>query len=107
MQDVEIRGKMIRKWDKVVLWYASGNRDEEHFEDADRFQIERENARTHLAFGYGIHRCVGSRLAEMQLQILWEEILKRFSRIEVTGQPQYLNSNFIRGITDLPVTLYE
>ena len=107
MQDVEIRGKTIRKWDKVVLWYASGNRDEEHFEDADRFQIERKNARAHLAFGYGIHRCVGSRLAEMQLQILWEEILKRFSRIEVTGQPKYLNSNFIRGITDLPVTLYE
>ena len=107
MQDVEIHGKTVKKWDKLVLWYVSGNRDEDHFESADEFKIDRENARKHLSFGYGIHRCVGSRLAEMQLQILWEEILKRFSRIEVTGQPQYLNSNFIRGITELPVAVHE
>ena len=103
MQDTEIRGQKIAKWDKVCIWYLSGNRDEEVFPDGDRFMIGRENARQQMGFGFGIHRCIGYRLAELQLKILWEEILARFSDVEVVGEPKYLNSSFIRGITELPV----
>ena len=106
-EDVEIRGRTIKKWDKVAIWYLSGNRDAAHFDDADQVVIDRPNARQHLAFGYGIHRCLGNRLAEMQLRILWEEILARFEHVEVVGEPKYLNSSFIRGITELPVRLQE
>lgn len=106
MEDVEIRGQRIKKWDKVVMWYLSGNRDAESIPNADQFLIDRPNARQHLSFGFGIHRCIGNRLGEMQLRIIWEEILKRFSRVEVTGAPSYLKSSFIRGITDLPVTVH-
>ncbi len=105
--DTEIRGQQIRKWDKVCIWYLSGNRDDERIPEPDRFQIDRPNVRSHLAFGFGIHRCLGNRLAEMQLQIVWEEILERFSDVEVVGEPKYLFSNFIRGITDLPVQVRE
>ena len=102
---VELGGKQINPGDKVVMWYISGNRDETAIENADRFIIDRQNPRQHLSFGYGIHRCVGNRLGEMQLNVLWEEIMKRFDKIDVTGTPKYLNSNFIHGITDLPVTI--
>jgi cytochrome P450 len=105
-QDTELGGKTIRKGDKVVMWYISGNRDEEVFEDADKLVIDRPNARQHVAFGYGIHRCMGNRLAEMQLRILWEEIQKRFSFVELVGEPRRLPNNFIRGIADLPVRLH-
>ena len=77
LEDVEFGGKIIRKGDKVVMWYISGNRDEEAIEEPDRFIIDRARPRQHLSFGFGIHRCVGNRLAEMQLKILWEEILER------------------------------
>lgn len=107
MEDVEIRGQTIKKWDKVAIWYLSGNRDEDHFADANRLIIDRPNARQHLSFGYGIHRCLGNRLAEMQLTILWDEIMKRFAEVEVVGEAKYLNSSFIRGITDLPVRVHE
>ena len=107
MADVEIGGQQIRKMDKLAIWYLSGNRDESHFADADRLIIDRPNVRQHLAFGYGIHRCLGNRLAEMQLKILWEEIMARFSHVEVVGDPRYLNSSFIRGITDLPVRVHD
>ena len=107
MADTEIRGKRIRKWDKLCIWYLSGNRDEARIPDPNRFSIERPHVRTHLAFGFGIHRCLGNRLAEMQLGIIWEEILKRFREVEVVGEPKYLYSNFIRGITDLPVRVRE
>ncbi len=103
MSDTELRGQKIRKWDKVCMWYVSGNRDEERLPAANQFIIDRPNPRQHLAFGFGIHRCLGNRLAEMQLRVIWEEILKRFSKVEVVGEPKWLNSNFIRGITDLPV----
>lgn len=105
MQDVELGGKQIKKWDKVVMWYISGNRDESEIERANEFIIDRDNPRKHLSFGFGIHRCVGNRLAEMQLNILWEEILKRFDRIEVVGEPVYLRSSFIHGIRELPVRI--
>lgn len=105
MTDVEIGGKLIKRDDKVVMWYLSGNRDESEIENANQFIIDRDNPRKHLSFGFGIHRCVGNRLAEMQLNILWEEIIKRFDRIDVVGEPKYLRSNFIRGIRELPVSI--
>jgi cytochrome P450 len=101
----EIGGKPIRDGDKVVMWYISGNRDEEAIERANEFIIDRARPNQHLSFGIGIHRCVGNRLAEMQLQILWEEILKRRMTIEAMGEPRRVYANFIRGIEALPVRI--
>ena len=106
-QDLELGGKLIKKDDRVCMWYISGNRDEDIIDNASEFIIDRHNPRQHTAFGYGVHRCVGNRLAEMQLRVIWEEILKRFGKIEVTSEPILLASNFIHGIRDLPVTLRE
>ena len=106
LRDVEFRGARIAKGDRVVMWYVSGNRDERVFQDPDRLIIDRDNARRHVAFGFGIHRCMGNRVAEMQLKILWEEILKRFSWIEVVGEPQLVQSNFVLGYERLPVRLH-
>ncbi|MDE2006942.1 MAG: cytochrome P450 [Rhodospirillales bacterium] len=103
--DAEIGGKRIRAGDKVVMWYVSANRDPDYVEDPDRFIIDRGKPRQHLSFGYGIHRCVGARLAELQLTVLWEEILRRFPRIEVLAPPSRIYSNFIRGIASLPVRI--
>ncbi len=103
--DAELGGQKIAAGDRVVMWYVSGNWDEDAIEDADRFIIDRAKPRRHLAFGAGIHRCVGDRLAELQLQILWEEILERRLEIEVMGEPERLYSNFIRGITAFPVRI--
>ncbi len=104
-QDVELNGKTIRKGDKVVMWYASGNRDEEVIERPNELIIDRPKVRQHLSFGFGIHRCMGNRLGEMQLRLVWEEILKRFDKIEVVGEDQRLHSNFVNGITSLPVRI--
>ena len=106
LSDFEFRGKQIKQGDKVVMWYVSGNRDEEAIDEPERFVIGRPKARQHLAFGAGIHRCVGDRLAEMQLKILWEEILKRDLALEIAGPPVRLYSNFIRGIRSLPVVIH-
>ena len=103
--DTEVAGKHIKKGDKVVMWYLSGNRDEEAIQNASQFLIDRPRVRQHLSFGFGIHRCVGNRLAEMQLRILWEEILKRFPAIEVMGDPVRVRSPFVRGFTALPVRI--
>jgi cytochrome P450 len=103
--DFEIGGKTIRNGDKVAMWYISGNRDERVFEDPNRYWIERPNVRRHLSFGFGIHRCMGNRLAELQLKILWEELLKRYPRIEVVGPPVRVPSSFVHGIAELPVRL--
>ena len=105
LADTEIRGQAIRKGDKVAMWYISGNRDEEAIEEPDRFIIDRPRPRQHLSFGFGIHRCVGKSLAEMQLKILWEEILQRFSKIEVVGEPKRVYSSFVHGFTELPVRI--
>ncbi len=105
LSDTELGGKQIKKGDKVIMWYLSGNRDEEAIERPTDFIIDRARPRQHLSFGFGIHRCVGNRLAEMQIKILWEEILNRFDSIEVMGPPKRLLSNFVRGITHLPVRL--
>ncbi len=104
-RDCELGGKSIRAGDKVVMWYVSGNRDEAAIDQPERFVVGRPKARQHLAFGAGIHRCVGDRLAEMQLRILWEEILKRDLEIEIVAPPVRLYSNFIRGIRSLPVRI--
>jgi cytochrome P450 len=106
LEDVELGGKLIRKGDKVVMWYISGNRDEEVIDQPDRFLIDRPRARHHLSFGFGIHRCMGNRVGEMQLRILWEEILKRFDRIELVGEPVRVASNFVLGYSDVPVVVH-
>ena len=105
LEDTEIGGQQIRKGDRVVMWYVSGNRDEAVIERPDEFIIDRARPRTHLSFGFGIHRCVGMRLAELQLKIVWEEMLKRFDRIEVVGEPKRVYSSFVRGYTVLPVRI--
>jgi len=105
LQDTELGGKPIKKGDKVVMWYLSGNRDEEAIPHASQFIIDRPRARQHLSFGFGIHRCVGNRLAEMQLRILWEEIHKRFPVIEVVSEPVRVRSSFVRGFTELMVRI--
>jgi cytochrome P450 len=105
MVDTELGGKQIKKGDKLAMWYLSGNRDEAAIPEPNRFIIDRARPRQHLSFGFGIHRCVGNRLAELQLKILWEEILKRFSKIEVVGEPTRVFSSFVRGFANLPVRL--
>lgn len=103
--DVEMHGQTIRKGDKLVMWYVSGNRDERAIEQPDQFMIDRKNARNHLSFGFGVHRCMGNRLAEMQLRILWEELLLRFDQIEVVSEPEIVQSNFVRGYAEMMVKL--
>ena len=105
LEDVAFGGKTIRKGEKVALWYVSGNRDESAIERANDFIIDRARPRHHAAFGFGIHRCLGQRLAEMQLRVVWEEILARHPVIEVVGEPVRLNSNFVKGYTGLPVRI--
>jgi cytochrome P450 len=105
LEDVEFRGKQIKKGDKVVIWYVSGNRDEAVIERPYDFIIDRARPRTHISFGFGIHRCVGLRLAELQLKIIWEEILKRFDNIEVVGEPKRVYSSFVKGYESLPVRI--
>jgi cytochrome P450 len=104
-RDIELAGQHIRRGDKVVMWYVSGNRDESVIESPDAFIIDRTKPRQHLSYGAGIHRCVGDRLADLQLRILWEEILARNLDIVVMGPPKRLYSNFIRGIRELPVRI--
>jgi cytochrome P450 len=88
------------------MWYVSGNRDERFTDNPDAFLIERPDVRKHLSFGFGIHRCMGNRLAELQLRILWEEILQRYERVEVMGEPTRTISSFVHGYTALPVRLH-
>jgi cytochrome P450 len=104
-RDCELGGKKIRQHDQLLMWYVSGNRDEEVFENANALDIERVNARVHLSFGHGTHFCMGSRLAELQLRVLWEEILQRFDRIEVREEPSRAFSSFVKGYTHLPVEI--
>ena len=105
LEDVELGGKLIKKHDKVAMWYVSGNRDEDVIANPNQFDIERPNVRHHLSFGFGIHRCVGNRLGEMQLRIVWEEILKRFDHIEVVDEPKRVFSSFVKGYESLPVRI--
>ena len=103
--DTELGGQQIKAGEKVVMWYVSGNRDEESIEHPNRFIVDRARPRQHLSFGFGIHRCVGNRLAELQLKILWEEVLARFPMIEVVGDAERIYSNFIHGFRAMPVRI--
>jgi len=105
LEDVELGGRTIKKGDKVVMWYISGNRDGDSIENPDQFIVDRANPRKHIAFGFGIHRCMGNRLAEMQLRILWEEILARFSEVKVLAEPERVESNFVHGYESMMVQL--
>ena len=104
-RDVELGGKTIRKGEKVIMWYVSGNRDDEVIENPNAYIIDRARPRQHISFGFGIHRCVGNRLAELQLKIIWEEIMKRFPRLDVVGEPVRVNSSFVKGYEHLPVVI--
>ncbi len=104
-RDVELGGKTIKKGDRVVMWYISGNRDEQVIDNPDAYIIDRERPRQHISFGFGVHRCVGNRVAEMQLTIIWEEILKRFPEIKVVGEPVLNYSAFVHGYESLPVII--
>jgi cytochrome P450 len=105
LEDYELAGQTIRKGDKVVMWYVSGNRDAQAIENPDAFIIDRERPRQHLSFGFGIHRCVGNRLAELQLKIVWEEIMARWRFVEVMGEPRRVRSSFVKGYETLPVRI--
>ncbi|MGI9431792.1 MAG: cytochrome P450 [Myxococcota bacterium] len=105
-RDTELAGKKVRKGDKVVMWYVSANRDADVFDDPDAFLIDRKNAKQHLSFGLGVHFCMGSRLAEMQLRVIWEEALARFREVEVVSAPRRVRSNFVRGYAELPVRVH-
>ena len=104
-RDTELEGQQIKAGDKLALWYISGNRDESVFENADKLIVDRPNARRHLAFGYGIHRCVGARLAELQLSVLLEEMAKRRMRVEPVEEPVRVSACFVNGYRTLPVAL--
>ena len=105
VRDVEFGGQAIREGDRVVMWYVSGNRDEEAIDNPDAFDIERTRPRRHLSFGFGLHRCLGERLAELQLRVMWEEILKRFGRIEVMDEPRRVYSSFVKGYEEMQVRI--
>lgn len=105
-QDTVLGGQQIKEGEKVIMWYLSGNRDENQFPDADKLIIDRPNARSHVSFGYGIHRCMGNRLGEMQLRIVWEEILKRFKHVEVLEEPTRVRSAFVKGYSNMQVMVH-
>ncbi|MDO9248772.1 MAG: cytochrome P450 [Phenylobacterium sp.] len=104
-QDYELGGKTIKKGDNVVMWYVSGNRDDSVIENPNAFIIDRERPRQHLSIGFGVHRCVGNRLAELQLKIIWEEILARFPEIQVLEEPQRVPSTFVKGYKSMQVMI--
>ena len=105
LEDYEMHGKTIKKGDKVAMWYASGNRDERKFERPNDLIVDRHNARNHISFGFAIHRCYVKLKAELQLQILWQEMLKRFKTIEVVGEPTRSLSSFVKGYTEMKVRI--
>jgi cytochrome P450 len=105
VRDYEFEGRKIREGDKVIMWYVSGNRDDEVIANPNAYIVDRERARHHVSFGFGIHRCVGNRVAELQLTIIWEEILKRFPEVIVTGEPKRTYSTFVKGYETLPVII--
>ena len=102
-KDTVLNGKVIKKDDQLLMWYISANMDEDVFENPEVLDIDRENADRQLSFGYGIHFCMGSRVAELQLRVLWEEMLKRFETIEVLAEPERVFSSFVHGYASMPV----
>ncbi|HPF22199.1 MAG TPA: cytochrome P450 [Hyphomonas sp.] len=106
LEDVQLRDKLIKKGEQIAMWYISGNRDEKFWDRPNDYLIDRPDARRHLSFGFGIHRCVGNRLGELQLQILWQELMERFSDIEVLAEPSFTSGAFVHGYTWMPVILH-
>ena len=104
--DFELRGKTIKAGDKVAMWYISANRDDEVIDRPNDFIVDRARPREHISFGFGIHRCLGNRLAELQLRVLWQEIVRRDLRIEAVGKPVYQHSNLLHGIKSLLVRVH-
>ena len=104
-QNPDQYAKLIKKGDKVIMWYVSGNRDDEVIENPNAYTIDRERPRQHISFGFGIHRCVGNRLAELQLRVIWEEILRRFPEIVVVGEPKRVYSSFVKGYEHMTVVI--
>ena len=104
-EDVEIGGKQIKKGDMIAMWYVSGNRDDTKLDRPNEFIIDRKNPRQHLSFGFGIHRCLGNRLGELQLRLAWEEILKRFPEVKVVGEPVRAYNNFAKGYDSMTVII--
>ena len=104
-RDVEFRGKQIREGDTVAMWYVSGNRDEEVIDRPNDYIIDRARPRQHMSFGFGVHRCVGNRLAELQLKVIWEEMMKRFPEINVVGEPKRTFSTFVKGYESMQVVI--
>ncbi len=104
-EDVEVNGQLIKKGDRIALWYVSGNRDDTKLDRPNEYIIDRKNPRQHLSFGFGIHRCLGNRLAELQLRLTWEEILKRFPEINVVSEPVRSHSNFVKGYESMMVVI--
>ena len=104
-KDTQIGKQLISKGDKVVMWYGAANRDEDIFEEAHKFKVDRENAKQHLAFGAGEHLCLGNRLGHMQIRILFEELLKAYPNIKVISEPTRIPSNFLDSISDLQVQI--
>ena len=102
-KDTVLNGKEIKKDDQLLMWYISANMDEDVFDNPEVLDIDRENADRQLSFGYGIHFCMGSRVAELQLRVLWEEMLKRFETIEVLAEPERVFSSFVHGYASMPV----
>jgi cytochrome P450 len=103
LEDVEMHGKTIKKGDKVVMWYYSGNHDEDVFETPREVKFNRPNGKSHLSFGFGIHRCMGLRVAELQLRILWQQILEKFEKIEIVKDPVRVSSHFVNGYSEMIV----
>ena len=105
LADIDFEGHKIKRGDRVVMWYISGNRDTDVFDHPEELDLDRHNIRSHLSFGFGIHRCMGGRLAEMQQRIVWEELLKRMDEIEISGAVVRNRSNLIRGYKEIPVVI--
>lgn len=105
-QDTELGGQAIAKGDKLAMWYVSANRDETVIDQPNEFIIDRKDPRHHMSFGFGIHRCMGNRMAEMQLRVLWEEIMQRFDNIELMAEPTRVRSSFVKGYAQMPVRLH-
>ena len=103
-EDSLIGGQAVKKGDKLALWYMSGNRDEEKWDESFTFDVSRKGPR-HLSFGYGEHLCIGWRLAEIQLTVIMEELLTRFPNITVVGDVNRMLSNFLNSIKTMQVSL--
>jgi cytochrome P450 len=103
--DTILGGQQIKKGDKIALWYNSSNRDESVFPNADHWDVTRENSRRHQSFGYGIHRCLGARLAELQVTTLVEEMVKRNMDVKLAAPPERIPSCFTNGFHHMMVTM--